>query len=531
MNQLLSAILLLIMAVCAADAHFVFVVPEPGGASAKVFISETLTPDKGVGLSMISGAQLTIRNAAGNETALSLVNAGDFYTVALPGSGARTVHGLADLGLSQNGSTKPYLLVYHPKTILGDAFDPKSAVGASAPVEVVPVGKPGALKLQLLAHGKPQPNVEITAILPDGTQKKLRTDSEGQTETLTQTGRYGAWARYWEPGSGERDGKKYDEVRHYATLVFNAPEKTTASDGITATRFATLPEATASFGSVVSDGWLYIYGGHVSKTHAYSTEAVSGRFYRVNLSGTPAWEELPGGEHMQGMNLAAYQGKIYLVGGMSPRNKPGTPADNHSVAACSRFDPATKRWESLPPLPQPRSSHDVVLIGSKLIVIGGWTLKGAGTEWMESIAVLDLAAPAPEWKTEQQPFKRRALMAAAYEGKVYVIGGFDDKNEVVRDVSIYDPAANSWSNGTKLPKGPGLSFAPAAGVHNGDLYVSVSDGTLYHLARSSQEWEKVGKSTPRLAHRIASADRAVLVIGGAANGNNSDLIEAVPVSR
>jgi hypothetical protein len=112
-----------------------------------------------------------------------------------------------------------------------------------------------------------------------------------------------------------------------------------------------------------------------------------------------------------------------------------------------------------------------------------------------------------------------------------VIGGFDEKNQIVREVSVYDPATGAWSQGPELPEGPGLAFAPAAGVHNGDLYVSVSDGTLYRLNRTSREWERAGKSTPRLAHRIASAGDTVLVIGGADKGKNSDLVEAVPVRQ
>lgn len=232
---------------------------------------------------------------------------------------------------------------------------------------------------------------------------------------------------------------------------------------------------------------------------------------------------------MQGMNLAAYAGGIYRIGGMEPHNKPGTPSDNYSVADCARFDSATGKWEALPSLPQVRSSHDVVVLDGKLIVTGGWALEGGKTEWSDSLAILDLAASKPEWKSVKQPFRRRALMAAAYRGRMYVIGGFDEKSKVVRNVSIYDPASDSWSEGPKLPEGPGLSFAPAAGVHEDSLYVSVSDGTLYRLAPSGEQWEPVGKSTPRLAHRIASAEGGVLVMGGAAKGNNSDLIELVPV--
>jgi len=305
----------------------------------------------------------------------------------------------------------------------------------------------------------------------------------------------------------------------------------TAGGGITARQFATLPEATSSFGAVVSDGWLYVYGGHIAPTHSYSTAAVSGQFHRLRLSGKPEWELLPGGPAMQGMNLAALDGKVYRIGGMTPRNGPGTKADNYSVADCARFDPASRKWETLPSLPEPRSSHDVVVIGNKIIVTGGWAIRGDRNDWAETLAILDLSAKNPAWTTAAQPFKRRALMAAAFEGKMYVIGGFDEKNQIVREVSVYDPATGAWSQGPELPEGPGLAFAPAAGVHNGDLYVSVSDGTLYRLNRTSREWERAGKSTPRLAHRIASAGDTVLVIGGADKGKNSDLVEAVPVRQ
>src|SRR5262249_26377168 len=162
--------------------------PEPDGTSAKVFISETLQPDPAVGVQLVAGAKLNLRSASGKETLLNLVKTGDAYVVEVEGQGLRLGHGDADLGLSPDGSTKPYLVLYHPKTILGDAFDSKTVVGESAPVEIVPAGKSGNLTLRLLAHGNPLPNAEITAILPDGSQKKLKTDASSQTEVLSQFG-------------------------------------------------------------------------------------------------------------------------------------------------------------------------------------------------------------------------------------------------------------------------------------------------------------------------------------------------------
>lgn len=523
------------------NAQFVWVIPGANGTSAKVIMSETLSPAAEIDVGIIGGTKLSVRDADGREVPLTLTRDGAAYVTQVPGTGTRVVYGVTDLGMLEHGQNKPSVLIYHPKAIIGDAFNHEEIVGGDTPVELVPLGKPGAVTLELLVHGKPQPDSEITILLPDGTQKKINTKQDGRTEVLTETGRYGAWARYWEPAGGERDGKKYLETRHYATLVFDAqaaqssaqvPAEGTASKtttAVSASRFGTLPEAASSFGEVVSDGWLYVYGGHIAHTHVYSTEAVSGRFERLNLS-DGKWEVLPGGPALQGMNLAAYDGKIYRIGGMEPRNKPGEKQAISSVADCARFDPPTKSWEPLPALPEPRSSHDFAVVGNKLIVVGGWTLNGpAGEKWLDTVEQLDLSAKRLEWKSMKQPFRRRALIAASLDGKMYVIGGFDDHGKIVHDVAIYDPDTDQWTSGPSLPGGEIDGFAPAACVHDGSLYVSVADGSLYRLNASLQTWEKIGTGTPRVAHRIASWGGSILISGGADKGNNSDLIEAIAI--
>ncbi len=206
-----------------ASAHFVFIVPQPGGLKAQVFLNEVLKPSDEVDVGMIRGAKLTLRDAEGRESLLPLVSGEHSFVIMLPGSGTRLVHGVVDLGLMQRGAEKPYVLIYYPRAVVGDAFDSKAVPPDGTPVEIIPVGKPGAFRLKVAAHGKPQPNSEVTIILPDGAQKKLMTDAAGLTDVLTQTGRYGAWARCWEPASGEREGKSYAETRNYATIVFDVP--------------------------------------------------------------------------------------------------------------------------------------------------------------------------------------------------------------------------------------------------------------------------------------------------------------------
>jgi N-acetylneuraminic acid mutarotase len=255
---------------------------------------------------------------------------------------------------------------------------------------------------------------------------------------------------------------------------------------------------------------------------------VSGQFQRLNLAAPGAWEQLPGGPHLQGMNLAAYGGKIYRIGGMQPHNAPGQPADTVSVSDSARFDPALMLWEALPALPEPRSSHDFVVVGSKLIVSGGWALQGkAGQKWMDTLQVMDLSKSPLTWKSAAQPFKRRALIAAAYNGKMYVMGGMTDTNVIVPDVDIYDPQSGTWTKGPALPGKALNSFAPAATVHEGKLYVSLGDGSLYRLNEAAQRWEEAGSATPRVAHRLVSGGKSILVMGGAAGGKNFDLIEVL----
>ena len=67
--------------------------------------------------------------------------------------------------------------------------------------------------------GKPVADAEGTVVLPDGKKEKVKTDADGYTATFEQTGRFAAYLRHTETRAGEHGGQKYEEVRHYATLV------------------------------------------------------------------------------------------------------------------------------------------------------------------------------------------------------------------------------------------------------------------------------------------------------------------------
>jgi N-acetylneuraminic acid mutarotase len=294
-----------------------------------------------------------------------------------------------------------------------------------------------------------------------------------------------------------------------------------------------LPKPVASLGAIACDGYLYAYGGHAGKTHTYDTQSVLGTFHRVKLDGGTKWEELPGGPILQGMNLASHGGKVYRVGGMTPKNEPGTASDTFSAKECAAFDPKAGKWELLPELPAGRSSHDVVVVGDKLVVVGGWEQKGKGEKptWHDTALTLDLKAKDAKWESVPQPFKRRALTAAAVGTKVYVIAGLGEKGGD-RQMDVLDVATGKWTTGPKLPGDDRAAFSPAAAVVNGKLIVNTNAGPLYRLTESGDGWEKVGDAavSRHVGRLIAHGTDSVILVGGAGSGGNVAEVEVIKLA-
>ena len=68
-----------------------------------------------------------------------------------------------------------------------------------------------------------------------------------------------------------------------------------------------LPDAVASFGAVVHDGSIYVYGGHVGRVHAHSIENISPGFRRVALRAGQQWLELTQGQPTGGSTKSRTQ--------------------------------------------------------------------------------------------------------------------------------------------------------------------------------------------------------------------------------
>jgi len=291
-----------------------------------------------------------------------------------------------------------------------------------------------------------------------------------------------------------------------------------------------LPLPVASFGATATEsGSVYIYGGHSGVRHKYNRDEVHGNFYHWR-EGLKAWEALAKDEPAQGASLIATDKGVLRIGGMAARNAAGEKQDLWSSETVARYDVADKKWHALPKMPERRSSHDSIVVGDTLYVIGGWAmLGGRDVKWHDTYLMLDLSKANATWETKPQPFERRALAVHAVGNKLYAIGGMDSDDQITTEVSILDTATGEWSDGGKLPQDKLGGFGFAAVAHEGRLFASGAAGVLLELRGSA--WTPIVKlQQPRYFHRLVGGGKGRLIaLGGESKEGKKTTPEVIEV--
>jgi N-acetylneuraminic acid mutarotase len=531
-----------------AQAHFVWFVTQPGGKTqtAEVYFSETAAPDDPALLARVAKAEAwALGGRRGNEPQpLKLSREGDSLTATLPAElhDAPVVLRHTYGAMTRGGES--FLLKYYAKGYALPLAGAWRAVNDPEllPLEVAPIAEGADLVLKVLWQGKPQAGAVVTVEGP-GIEKKLEgtTDDSGRFRCRpTEPGLFSIRAKFVEEKSGDYDGTAYASIRHYSTLALHyAPAQVTS----VAHQWPALSRGVTSFGGAVAGDALYVYGGHYGGAHEYDREGQSGDFYRLSLRGGGAWEQLPGGPKLTGLAMVEYAGKLYRVGGFTARNAAGESEDLWSQPDVSRFDPQTRQWETLPALPEGRSSHDAAVLGKTLYVVGGWEMKGNKEDqqqqdklrgWHDTAWSADLSTPKFEWKPiATPPFHRRAVSLAAWQGKLYCLGGMQEQGGPTTKVAIYDPAKNEWSEGPALI-GSGLEgFGTSSFACQDKLFASTMSGSVQRLAPSGDRWECVGQlQHPRFFHRLLPWNDNLVIVGGASMRTGKTLsLEMIPLSR
>jgi N-acetylneuraminic acid mutarotase len=163
------------------------------------------------------------------------------------------------------------------------------------------------------------------------------------------------------------------------------------------------PEARAAGGAAIVGTRLYVAGG-VAPTGLARTMLVFDLVRR-------RWAAVPGPTAREHLAVTATGGRIYALGGR-------TAGFDTNTRLVETYDPRTKRWSRLPPLPDARGGTGAAAVGATILSVGGEATTGT----IPSVFALNTRTR--RWRRlPNLPTPRHGLAVVAASGRVYAIGG------------------------------------------------------------------------------------------------------------
>ncbi|KFY48321.1 hypothetical protein V495_01432 [Pseudogymnoascus sp. VKM F-4514 (FW-929)] len=201
--------------------------------------------------------------------------------------------------------------------------------------------------------------------------------------------------------------------------------------------------------AAVINGKIYLLGGLTPGEGLLWVSSPKSYVYDPVLD---KWSALPDMPNGRGSAAVATSGTtIYLAGGLSPIVSIGPDDREDTVNITSSYNVATKKWTSLPDLPAPRDHAGVALIDNSLYILGGRAFGHDNV--VDTVFAMDLGAKKLQWTTNRakMPTPRGGLASATLNNIVYTFGGEGDYSNaagVYNETEAYNPKTNKW---TKLP--------------------------------------------------------------------------------
>lgn len=129
----------------------------------------------------------------------------------------------------------------------------------------------------------------------------------------------------------------------------------------------------------------------------------------------------------------------------------------------------TPTWSTGKEMPTPRDQAAAVAVDDKIYVMGGadYSQNIQGTRF-DTVEIYDTQKDKWINSTKSMPLPVDHSAAAAYNGKIYVAGGFIEGRVPTNKLFIYDTAKNEWKEGKPMSS---PRAASAAQFVNGTLYV------------------------------------------------------------
>lgn len=174
---------------------------------------------------------------------------------------------------------------------------------------------------------------------------------------------------------GSRSRSVYLEGVFHSTLTSNALEAYDVTSNAWTT-LANLPVAVSGATAVALNGQLCVLGGLLASGDPTSEVQV----FRPDIN---QWVSDPNLGAIPALKVARHSaaaavldGKIYVFGGMTEGRVVTTD--------CEVYDPATRKWQTLPPMPFARYLHAAAALGGKVFVLGGNNAQGQSQRTVEA---------------------------------------------------------------------------------------------------------------------------------------------------
>ena len=172
---------------------------------------------------------------------------------------------------------------------------------------------------------------------------------------------------------------------------------------------------------------------------------------------------------------ASVGGKFYVFGGLGPGWTP--------QGLVYEYDPDSGRWTKKQPMALPSHHVAITALDGKLYAFGGFVPPESGPPaWVPINNAWEYDPGADRWKgLAPMPSKRGSAVAAAVNGKIYVIGGAAvhpgssepslqpaRPHRSVGTVEEYDPQTDKWAERSSMPTARNHA---AIGAVNDKIYV------------------------------------------------------------
>jgi Kelch motif protein len=162
-------------------------------------------------------------------------------------------------------------------------------------------------------------------------------------------------------------------------------------------------------GAVIGDKF-YAVGGVLAQTQKHPQVFGTLEIYDFKTDSWRSGPRMPTPRHH--VASVALGGKLYVLGGRGDRDL--------SLSTVERFDPATSRWERLPPLPFGVGDPAAVVARGRIVVISG----GDDAEKWVTPATWELDPANPRWRRLADLIHpRHGFGAAVAAGRIYVFSG------------------------------------------------------------------------------------------------------------